>query len=184
MAVQDSAATGTTLIRGGTIITPFKRSHVNILLKGGKIASVTSTEPKADRVIDASGLAVIPGVVDPHVHFRQPGMAAEDWVSGSKAAIAGGVTTVLDMPNTKPATTSQDLLEAKRKLVLTSTAGSLLVNFGFHFGATSSNLEEIRAAGVSSQETGSIPRQAASVKIFMGSSTGDLLITDEKALAS
>ena len=182
MPASEPAKPGSILIRGGTLITPFKRSHANLLLEGGKIASVTASEPRADQIIDASGLAVIPGVVDPHVHFRQPGMKAEDWVSGSKAAIAGGVTTVLDMPNTSPPTTTLALLEAKRRLVLDSTKGSPLVNFGFHFGATASNLNEIRLVGGSTAS--GIERQVASVKIFMGSSTGGLLITGERDLAS
>jgi dihydroorotase len=170
------------LIKGGMLVTHMGRGRANLLLSGGRVASVTASEPAADSVMDASGLVVMPGIIDPHVHFRQPGMPAEDWVSGSAAAAAGGVTTVLDMPNTRPPTTTLALLEEKRRLVLESTRGSTLVNFGFHFGATASNLGEMASVGCAYPITPQTRRQAASVKVFMGSSTGDLLITGAEEL--
>ncbi len=122
----------------------------------------------ADEVVDASGNFALPGLIDVHVHCREPGMVQkEDFLTASRAAAAGGVTTIFDMPNTKPATTTVALLEEKRKLA----AAKCIVNYGFHFGATADNLEEIKKA-----------KNVAAVKVYMGSSTGNLLVTDEKAL--
>lgn len=162
------------LVRNGVVVTHKGQARANVLLKDGKVEALTGNEPQADEVIDAEGLFVMPGVIDPHVHFRQPGMDSEDWRSGSKAALAGGVTTVLDMPNTKPPTTTTGRLDEKRRLVLGSVAGEPCVNFGFHFGATSENIDDIaKVAGLD------VPSPlGASVKIFMGSSTGELLLTD------
>ncbi|MCQ5377065.1 MAG: dihydroorotase [Candidatus Methanomethylicia archaeon] len=173
------------LIKNGTVVTEGGMQRANILIRGRRIAALTSSEPNSDRVIDAEGMLVIPGVVDPHVHFRQPGMEGEDWVTGSMSALAGGVTTVLDMPNTRPPATTKALLEEKQQLVELQTASSALVNYGFHFGATSSNVGEISAVGLGSAEgevSGGGRRIAASVKVFMGSSTGDLLVEDPSAL--
>ncbi|MDI9644537.1 MAG: dihydroorotase [Candidatus Verstraetearchaeota archaeon] len=165
------------LIKGGTVVTRLGRERANVLIRGGRIEILTTSSPNSDEVIDATGLLVMPGVVDPHVHFRQPGMHSEDWENGSRAALAGGVTTVLDMPNTCPPTTTLQLLLDKFRMVDSS---SPLVNYGFHFGATPTNAEEIRAAGLSTGALLPPPPGplAASVKVFMGSSTGDLLITE------
>ncbi len=162
------------LIKNGTVLTHRGLFNANILLWKGKIAAFTKTEPKADEVVDAHGKLVMPGVVDPHVHFRQPGIPSEDWEGGSKAALAGGVTTVLDMPNTKPPTTTIERLEEKKTIIKESTIKGPLVNYGLHFGVTTENLDEVlRTVG-----WGSTKSMAASAKIFMGSSTGDLLVTD------
>ncbi len=144
----------------------------NILVDGdsGKIVKIgVAAELKtADEVLDATGKYALPGAIDAHVHCREPGMAQkEDFLTASRAAAAGGVTTFIDMPNTNPATTTVALLEEKRKLA----AAKCIVNYGFHFGATAGNLEEIKKA-----------RNVAAVKVYMGSSTGDLLVTNEKAL--
>ncbi|MBC7121189.1 MAG: dihydroorotase [Candidatus Methanosuratus sp.] len=171
------------LIRGGTVVSPRGMERANVLIKGGKISALTTLSPGADLVIDADALLVLPGVVDPHVHFRQPGMNSEDWVSGSRAAAAGGVTTVLDMPNTSPPTTTLGRLLEKFRLVESSSPS---VNYGFHFGATGSNLGELPAIGISSAAPIPTPpgQLVASVKVFMGSSTGDLLVTDIGVLRS
>jgi dihydroorotase len=106
----------------------------------------------------------IPGLIDCHVHFRDPGAPEkEDWASGSAAALAGGVTTVLDMPNTNPATITVEALEAKRAIAQAKSK----VAFGLFFGATRDNLEEIRKA-----------QNICGIKIYMGSSTGNLLLDD------
>ncbi|MEM2128307.1 MAG: dihydroorotase [Candidatus Methanomethylicaceae archaeon] len=172
---------GSLLIRGGTVVSPRSRERANVLVKGGKIASLTTLSPEADLVIEAEGLLVLPGAVDPHVHFRQPGNGSEDWISGSRAAAAGGVTTVLDMPNTSPPTTTLERLLEKFRLVDSSRP---CVNYGFHFGATASNLGELAPVGISTATPIPPPpgQLAASVKIFMGSSTGDLLLTDLGAI--
>ncbi len=135
-----------------------------------KIGVASELKSAADEVVDAIGKHALPGAIDVHVHCREPGLTQkEDFLTASKAAAAGGVTTIIDMPNTKPATTTVALLEEKRKLA----AARCLVNYGFHFGATADNLGEIKKA-----------RNIAAVKVYMGSSTGDLLVTDEKALNS
>jgi dihydroorotase len=164
------------LIKNGIVVTHKERIRANVFLKDEKVEALTASEPQADEVIDAEGLLVMPGVIDPHVHFRQPGMDSEDWRSGSKAALAGGVTTVLDMPNTKPPLTTAERLDEKRRLVSESVAGEPCVNYGFHFGATSDNIEEVCKV----MDVGSIPElpMVASIKVFMGSSTGELLLTD------
>ncbi|MBI2549762.1 dihydroorotase [Candidatus Woesearchaeota archaeon] len=133
-----------------------------------KIGVASELKSAADEVIDATGKHALPGAIDVHVHCREPGMTQkEDFLTASKAAVAGGVTTIFDMPNTKPATTTVALLEEKRKLA----AAKCIVNYGFHFGATADNLEEIKKV-----------LNIAAVKVYMGSSTGNLLVTDEKAL--
>ena len=116
----------------------------------------------ADETLDAGGKLLLPGVIDPHVHFREPGKEyKEDLASGSRAAAAGGVTSFLEMPNTEPATTDQTTLSDK----LARAARSCVVNYGFFIGATPSNLDSLNTAGPS-----------CGIKIFMGCSTGDLLV--------
>ena len=118
---------------------------------------------QAKEVIDAKGKIVIPGIIDPHVHIREPGLThKEDFQSGSRAAAKGGITTFLDMPNTMPPTTNAERLEEKRRLARKS-----VVNYGFHFGSTLDNLDEIKNA-----------KNIASVKIYMDPTTGDLKIED------
>ncbi len=144
-----------------------QKDLVDIFVEDGKIKKI-GEYVKADQEIDVQGKWVIPGMIDCHVHFREPGMEyKEDWLTGSKASVHGGITTVLDMPNVKPPTITLKNLEGKRNLAKKS-----LVNYGFHFGATNDNLEEIRRA----------KNKIASIKVFMGASTGNLLVTDEEKL--
>lgn len=118
----------------------------------------------ANEEVDGTGKFLLPGLVDAHVHFRDPGAPEkEDWASGSEAALAGGITLVLDMPNTKPSTTTVAALEAKRAVAQAKSR----VDFGLFFGATHDNLDEIRQA-----------EKICGIKIYMGSSTGDLLLDD------
>ncbi len=139
----------------------------NIFVSGSKIRKIISNEIIADKIIDAKENIVIPGLIDPHVHFREPGLTyKEDFFSGSMAAAAGGVTTILDMPNTKPETTTIKNLEEKRKLARKS-----IVNYGFHFGAAVDNIEEIKKV-----------KNVASIKIFMNHSTGNMKIDDDNVL--
>lgn len=162
------------------IVTPKEIFDGSVLVSNGKIKEVkrgksakfqSVLENQKIETIDLDGKFLLPGLIDVHVHFRTPGNPEkEDWVTGSKAALAGGVTTVLDMPNTNPPTVDEATLAAKRKLV----AKQALVNYGFYVGATRSkdgktNLEEIKKL-----------KNIAGVKIFMGSSTGNLLL-DQKA---
>lgn len=166
------------LLKNGTLVGHEGRARGNVLIAGGKIAAITASTPAAERIIDAEGLLVLPGIIDPHVHFRQPGMDSEDWASGSRAAVAGGVVTVLDMPNTNPPTTTLALLREKHALVASQKPS---VNYGFHFGATETNTSEYSAVGAS--QSGEAKQLVASVKVFMGSSTGSLLVQREESLA-
>lgn len=145
-------------------------SKVDIIIEGSRIIEVRDPFPSEDG-IKADGLTVIPGVIDPHVHFRQPGGEhKEDWLLASRAAIKGGVTTVFDMPNTSPALTSLELLKEKRKIV----DGQSKIGRRFWFGATPNNMDEISRIRGEPDIIG--------VKVFMGSSTGDLLVSEVKDL--
>ena len=133
----------------------------------GKIAGL-SVSGAPDKTYDAGGKYVLPGIIDTHVHFREPGgEQKEDWTTGSHAAAAGGVTTVLDMPNTTPPTIDAGTLEQKRLL-----AAKSIVNYGFHLGATASNAGEIVK----------LQGKVAGVKIYVGSSTGSLLVAEDNEL--
>lgn len=135
----------------------------NILVVNGRISKITSKLPKAKKTLNAKGNIIIPGLIDCHVHFREPGLTHKgDFLTESRAAAKGGITTVLDMPNTIPPTITAKNLEEKRKLARKS-----VVNYGFHFGSTLENLQEIKKA-----------ENIASVKIYMDYTTGDLKIDD------
>ncbi len=142
-----------------------------ILIGGPKIIVINKGVRYADAAwIDGEGLLALPGLIDPHVHFRVPGGEhKEDWEHGVRAAIAGGVTTVFDMPNTNPPLTTQKRLERKAELV-----GERDIDYRFWFGATNHNIHEIRKVARDPRIIG--------VKIYMGSSTGSLLVTDEAVL--
>jgi len=140
----------------------------NIGIQDGKIAEISEERIRAFKEINCEGKVMLPGLIDEHVHFRIPGAEhKEDWKTASHAAIAGGVCTVIDMPNTNPSLTTRALLDEKRKIV----EKDALVNFYFHFGAANDNLEELeKIEGI------------ASIKVFMGSSTGSLLVEDTEVL--
>jgi|TARA_Y100000310_G_scaffold112098_1_gene110529 dihydroorotase len=151
----------TLLIKNGKIYQNNILIKKNIFIKDNKITKITNQELKADNIIDAKNKITIPGLIDGHVHFREPGQThKEDFLTGSMAAAAGGITTVLDMPNTNPPTTNLQRLEEKRKLAKKS-----IVNFGFHFGSTLNNISEIKNV-----------KNIASVKVYMDYTTGDLKI--------
>ncbi len=123
-----------------------------------------------DEAIDGSGCYLLPGVIDDHVHFRDPGLTAKgDFCSESRAAAAGGVTTVLDMPNCVPQTTTWEAFEEKMQIA----ARKSVVNYGLFFGATAGNAYELGKLN---------PRKVAGIKLFMGSSTGGMLVNNETAL--
>ncbi len=155
------------LIKNAKIFTKGILINKNIFVDEGKIKKITTERIMADKVIDAKNKVVLPGVIDGHVHFREPGLDhKEDFYTGSRAAAAGGITTFLDMPNNTPPTITVERLEEKRRLAKKS-----VVNYGFHFGSTKGNIAEIEKA-----------KNIASVKIYMDQTTGDLAITDEKTL--
>jgi dihydroorotase len=158
-----------TLIRHADVVFPDQIAKANILIEQGKILAVdAASDSPADEVIDASGLWLMPGVVDDQVHFREPGMVhKEDLESGSRCCAAGGVTTFLEMPNTQPPATHAAALQWKYD----RAAQVSRVNYGFYIGATESNVAELKRA-----------THAPGIKIFIGSSTGDLLVDTQEAL--
>ncbi|MDA8017527.1 MAG: dihydroorotase [Thermoanaerobaculia bacterium] len=158
-----------TLIRQATCVLPDGIGTADVLVADDKIVRVDApVGTRADHVVDARGLHLLPGVVDDQVHFREPGLEhKEDLHTGSLACAKGGVTTYLEMPNTQPATTSVEALHAKLALARSKS----VVNYGFFVGATGDNLAELRKA-----------RRTPGIKIFIGSSTGDLLVDDQTAL--
>ena len=158
-----------TLIREATVVLPEGCQRVSVLLDGPVIAEIDpAVHVRADTTVDARGLHLLPGVIDDQVHFREPGLThKEDLRTATRACAKGGVTTFLEMPNTKPATTTRELLAQKLALA----ADKCLVNYGFYLGATANNLEELRRA-----------ERTPGIKIFIGSSTGDLLVDDQEAL--
>ena len=164
-----------TLITHATIINEGRRFTGSVLLRDEVIEAVYGADdalPEADRVVDATGLWLVPGVIDDQVHFRDPGLTHKgDIRTESRAAVAGGVTSVMDMPNTKPPATTLELLEAKYRL----GAEKSLANYSFLLGATNDNLAELKRVDA---------RRVAGVKLFMGSSTGNMLVDDERALAA
>jgi dihydroorotase len=158
-----------TLIKNATVVMPAETTRTSVLVEGTTIADIDpAIQIRADATVDAAGLHLIPGVVDDQVHFREPGLThKEDLATGSRACAKGGITTFLDMPNTRPATTTQQLLDAKLALA----AANSRVNYGFYIGATPQNVDDLKAA-----------RRTPGIKIFIGSSTGELLVDDQQAL--
>ncbi len=153
------------LIKNGKIFIEGKFEDKEILIDDGRISKIGG-KLNADREIDAKGRLVIPGLIDPHVHMREPGAQyKEDFETGSKAAIAGGFTTVLDMPNNNPPTTTYTRLMEKKRL-----AEKALCNVGFHFGATDDNQREVRKVNPSS------------MKMYLSKTTGELLLRRPRTL--
>ena len=157
-----------TVIQGGTIVNEGKTFDGTIVIEGGKITQIiqghTTPEASSDEVIDASGCFVLPGLIDDHVHFREPGLTEKaDIDSESRAAAAGGVTTYFDMPNTVPQTTTLEALDGKFALA----AGKSHVNYSFFFGATNDNISLFEQLD---------PHRIPGIKLFMGSSTGNMLV--------
>ncbi len=158
-----------TLIQGAHVVLPDGIHRVSVLIENSTIADIDVAKQVAvDETVHAAGLHLIPGVVDDQVHFREPGLThKEDLATASRACAKGGVTTFLEMPNTVPAATTQERLEQKLALA----ARKSIVNYGFYIGATCENLAELKAA-----------RRTPGIKIFIGSSTGDLLVDDQDVL--
>lgn len=158
-----------TLIQNAQVVLPIGTVRTSVLIDGAKIVAIdAAAHTSADVVVNAAGLHLLPGVVDDQVHFREPGLThKEDLYTASRACAKGGVTTFLEMPNTKPNTVTCQLLEEKLALA----AGKSLVNYGFYIGATPHNLEELKKA-----------KRTPGIKIFIGSSTGDLLVDGQNDL--
>jgi dihydroorotase len=161
---------GSLLFRDAEVVTDGKRRVTDVLVREGRIADVGPVAGGADREVDARGKLLLPGLIDDQVHFREPGLTHKaEIATESRAAVAGGVTSFMEMPNTVPNTVTRAALEAK----LARAAAVSPANFSFFLGATPHNLEEIQRLDT---------RRTCGVKIFMGSSTGDLLVDDPAAL--
>jgi len=163
-----------TVIIGATIVNEGKTFDGSLVIEDSKIKKIvkenTNPEAGADEVIDASGCFVIPGVIDDHVHFREPGLTEKaDIDTESRAAAAGGVTTYFDMPNTIPQTTTIEALEEK----FTIASRKSHVNYSFFFGATNDNTDLIEKLD---------EHRIPGVKLFMGSSTGNMLVDRRESL--
>lgn len=163
-----------TLIKGGTLVNEGRLFDGSIVVEDSRIAQIIegnhTPDTSYDEVIDASGCFVLPGIIDDHVHFREPGLTAKaDIDTESQAAAAGGVTTYFDMPNTVPQTTTLEALEEKYAL----GAEKSHVNYAFFFGATNDNVTLFSQLD---------KRRVPGIKLFMGSSTGNMLVDRQEAL--
>ncbi|MEE1929414.1 dihydroorotase family protein [Streptomyces sp. TRM 70351] len=161
------------VITNARVVTPDGVHDGGVAVTAGRVSALfpAGAAPAAERTIDAQGRYLLPGLVDSHVHFRTPGLThKEDWAHGSRAAVAGGVTTVIDMPNTEPPLIQPELAAEKSALV----EGHSLVDYRFHLGVTVDSVEDLRRLE---------PRQATSVKVFMtGHHTAPHVIRDPAVL--
>jgi dihydroorotase len=146
--------------------------HQDLLIRNGRINAIgrNLTAKAADRVIDAEGRALLPGMIDEHVHFRQPGLTHKgDIASESRAAVAGGITSFMEMPNTLPPTTTRARLTEKVRIAGRTSFG----NYAFYLGGANDSVEEVKRL---------LPTEACGVKVFMGASTGNMLVDDPDGL--
>ena len=162
------------LIKNATIVNEGKTFVSDLLIIDEKISAICTSDlmniPSETKIIDAKGLLLIPGVIDDQVHFREPGLTYKgDIFSESRAAVAGGVTSFMDMPNTNPQTVTIDLLN--EKYVIGSE--NSIANYSFYLGATNTNIEEVLMVDHSA---------VCGIKLFMGSSTGNMLVDNENSL--
>lgn len=160
------------LLKGGVVVTPSGASVADIAVSEGKIVQIGDLAPwDAEQTLDVRHLTVFPGVIDTQVHFREPGMEhKEDLESGTRAAVCGGVTTILEMPNTLPPTTTAEALADKMR----RAEGRAWCDYGFFIGGSHDNAQHLPTL----ERLPGVP----GVKIFMGSSTGTLLVPDDAAL--
>jgi dihydroorotase len=162
------------LINNATIVNEGRSFIGSLLIKDEEITAVGNIPakdiPSGTKIIDATGLLLLPGIIDDQVHFREPGLTHKgDIFTESRAAVAGGVTSFMDMPNTNPQTVTVSALEDKYRIASEKS----LINYSFNIGATNDNLNEVLKAD---------PAKVCGIKIFMGSSTGNMLVDNEKAL--
>ena len=162
------------LIKNATLVNEGQTFVASVFVSDGMIAKIVREDEDFDmgsvQVIEAQGKYLIPGIIDEHVHFREPGMTHKaDIYTESRAAVAGGVTSFMDMPNTNPQTTTQELLQQKFNLA----AEKSLANYSFYLGATNDNLSEIMKTD---------PKKVCGIKLFMGSSTGNMLVDKNEVL--
>jgi dihydroorotase len=160
-----------TLIKNAKLVNEGRTYQSDVLIENQKIKKIS---PKitidADQLIDAEGLYLLPGVIDDQVHFREPGLTHKANIySESKAAVAGGITSFMEMPNTNPQVLTQELLEEKYQIASKTS----IANYSFFMGASNNNLEEILKTN---------PKNVGAIKIFMGSSTGNMLVDNKNVL--
>jgi len=161
------------LITNALIVNEGRSFEADLRVRDGRIETIASSLRAAadETVLDAEGAWLLPGMIDDQVHFREPGLTAKgDMATESAACVAGGITSFMEMPNVKPPTTNLQELEAKYE----RAQGRARANFAFYLGASNDNIDQIRAVK---------PGQACGIKIFMGASTGAMLVDDEQVLA-
>lgn len=161
-----------TLIKNANIVNDGKTINADVLIEGKFIKTIANdiTAPENATVIDAKGKYLLPGAIDDQVHFREPGLTHKANIyTESKAAIAGGITSFMEMPNTNPQALTQELLQDKYKIA----AETSIANYSFFMGASNDNLEEVLKTD---------PKTVAAIKIFMGSSTGNMLVDNKSVL--
>lgn len=159
------------LIVNANLVNEGQITQSDVLIRNGRIEAIGShlSAPGVD-ILDAEGLHLLPGMIDDQVHFREPGLTHKgDMATESRAAVAGGITGFMDMPNTVPNTLTSEILNAKKQLA----AGRSVANYAFYLGASNDNLEAIKALN---------PRDACGIKVFMGASTGNMLVDDPDVL--
>jgi dihydroorotase len=157
---------GSLTIKNARVVNEGRIAESDILIRSGRIERIAPDIPAdhGDRVLDAAGRYLVPGFIDDQVHFREPGLTHKgDMATESAAAVAGGITSFMEMPNVKPPTTNREALADKYR----RASGRSRANFAFYLGATNENLEEIRQLE---------PAEACGVKVFMGASTGNMLV--------
>ena len=159
------------LIKNAKLVNEGKTYSSDVLIENQKIKSIAKNiSINAEKIINAQGLYLLPGVIDDQVHFREPGFTHKGTIfTESRAAIAGGITSFMEMPNTKPQALTQKLLEEKYQIA----AKKSLANYSFFMGASNNNLEEVLKTN---------PKNVGAIKIFMGSSTGNMLVDDKNIL--
>jgi len=159
-------------LKGGSCVMPWGVERADIGIRAGRIAAIGDlTQADAAEVVDCKGLHLLPGLIDPHVHLRDPGdPKVETMETGTRAAVLGGLAAVFDMPNTMPSITNTERLDAKREYV----AGRAWCDIGLYVGGTKTNIESLAAL--------ELEPNVCAVKIFAGSSTGDLLVEDDESL--
>ncbi|MBT8320193.1 MAG: dihydroorotase [Eudoraea sp.] len=160
-----------TLIKNALVVNEGKQFQGDVLIKSGRIEKIGGNIPVENHeVVDLKGNLLLPGIIDDQVHFREPGLTHKgDIASESRAAVGGGITTYMEQPNTNPQTTTLEKLEAKFALA----AGNSSANYSFLFGGTNDNLEELKRLD---------KKSCSGVKLFLGSSTGNMLVDDEQVL--
>ena len=159
------------ILKNGVLVNEGRKTEADILIKNGKIEKIGTSLTEVDaEIIDVKGSFILPGCIDDQVHFREPGLTHKASIySESRAAVAGGITSYMEMPNTVPNATTQELLQDKYDIASKNS----LANFSFFMGATNDNLEEVLKTD---------PRRVCGIKVFMCSSTGNMLVDNKETL--